>query len=89
MELKMENQDKTKISDECRPPHLSATDEVCWPGENKDLLKTYTAHFEFTDLGCIIQIGCKKFCFSDNIVALNEFSKYVKNPKEAYETWNK
>lgn len=52
-----------------------------------NLLKRYTVTFEFTDLGCIIQVGCKKFCFSDNNKALYEFIEYVKNPKEAYENW--
>ena len=82
----MENQKDTQINDGCEP---ISTNEVCWPQDNKDFLKRYTAHFEFADLGCIIEIGCKKFCFSDNNKALEEFVKYVKNPKEAYETWNK
>ena len=83
----MENQKDTQINDGCEP---IPTNEVCWPQDNTgNELKRHTVTFEFTDLGCIIQVGCKKFCFSDNNKALVEFDKYVKNPKEAYETWNK
>lgn len=57
--------------------------------DDLDLLKRYPITFDFADVGCIIQIGCKRFCFSDNIVALDEFSKYVKKPKEAYSAYLK
>lgn len=66
------------------------TQPIGWPQDNtENLLQRHTVYFEFADLGCIIQIGCKKFCFSDNNKALEEFIKYVKNPKEAHENWNK
>jgi len=59
------------------------------PYTNLELLKTHNVSFKFADAGCTISIGCKTYCFSDNIVALEEFSKYVKNTSEAYKKWNK
>lgn len=54
-----------------------------------EMLKRHNVTFNFADVGCTISIGCKTYCFSDNTVALEEFSKYMENPKAAYEKWNK
>ena len=54
---------------------------------NLELLKNHNVTFSFYDVGCAISIGCKTYAFSDNNVALEEFSKYVKNPTEAHEKW--
>ncbi len=59
------------------------------PYTDLELLKIHNVTFNFADAGCTISIGCKTYCFSDNIVALEEFSKYVKNPSEAHKKWSK
>ena len=58
------------------------------PYTELELLKTHNVSFRFADVGCTINVGCKTYCFNDNIVALEEFSKYVKNPSEAHKKWN-
>ena len=57
--------------------------------DSLEALKRHNVTFNFADVGCTISIGCRRYCFSDNIVALEEFIKYVKNTEEAYEKWNK
>lgn len=79
----MENQEKY-----INGPNITLKTSASWLQDDLSLLRKHIVTFEFADAGCIIQVGCKKFCFSDNIVALNEFRKYVENPREAYETWN-
>jgi len=82
----------------CKQEPVIGVSEPCEAGEAErpirepytdlELLKNHNVYFKFADAGCTINVGCKTYCFSDNIVALEEFSKYVKNPSEAYIKWN-
>lgn len=58
------------------------------PSKSK-ILQENRVEIEFCTIGCMIRVGCKKISFYSTEEAMIELNKYVQNPYEAHQKWNK
>ena len=63
--------------EDCKEEPTIAVNELCEPIEPApkvdyydkiEVLKRHNVTFNFADAGCTVSIGCRTYCFSENIV---------------------
>lgn len=55
----------------------------------QELLRSYDVKITFVDSGCIVNVGCRNVAFTTTEEAVDAVNKYIANPKEELEKWNK
>ena len=55
----------------------------------QQILREYEVRLRFLSVGCVISVGCKEIPFTNVGEAMEELNKYVSNPYEETNRWNK
>lgn len=59
------------------------------PETRNQALQQWEVNIRFLSVGCVISVGCRTIGFGDVNEAMRELTKYVSNPIEEREKWNK
>jgi hypothetical protein len=55
----------------------------------QEALRDYEINIRFLSVGCVVIVGCRQIPFRNITEAMEEVNKYVQNPIQERERWNK